>query len=246
MTSPFLVDNILHQQKTVNFHNQYLNQQIENYMLQQQRQNCQNFERSRENSPEMDDSKMVDGEDDRQEAVTEAKLEQDEDSKSRDEDEGYNNVKSEAYYNDYYRENAEKEILSIPNLNRRCTSCGAFDCPPFSCKKSGIRRLEELEKRFNFNYQENSGDEGEMTKEKAFTDDIVRNCDEFSEQKKPLLKFSVSAILGDREDGGRNSNINVEPPNLPERMLVPCFRKHAKPSVSIAIAERSKLTMSDI
>ncbi|XP_049883865.1 uncharacterized protein LOC126379217 [Pectinophora gossypiella] len=205
MTSPFLVDNILQQQKNVNFHNQYLNQQIENYMQRQ------TYERSRENSPEMDDSKMADIEDDNRTEAGEAKLENDEDSKSRDEDETFN-VKNEVYYNDYYRnENttAEKEVLNIPNLSRRCSACGAFDCPPFACKKSGIRRLEELEKRFNLNYQENSGDEGDIGKEKAFTEDMVRSCEDYSsEQKKPLLKFSVSAILGDREDSSKNSNVN--------------------------------------
>lgn len=198
MTSPFLVDNILHQQKTVNFHNQYLNQQIENYVLQRQ-----NYEQSRENSPEIDDSKMAE-EDDGRNSIEGTKIEQDEDSKSHD-DETFNSVKNEQVYynNDFYQRTEDvgrndKEVLNIPNLARRCPSCGSFDCPPFSCKKSGIRRLEELEKRFNLNYQENSGDEGE--KEKAFTDDMVRNCDDYNEPKKPLLKFSVSAILGDRED----------------------------------------------
>ncbi|XP_028178926.1 homeobox protein DBX1 [Ostrinia furnacalis] len=210
MTSPFLVDNILHQQKTVNFHNQYLNQQIENYVLRQ------NYERSRENSPDAEDNKMAEIEDEsnrNDESVEDTKME-DEDSKSRDEEEGFNGVKNEqVYYNgDYYRgeERNEKEVLNIPNLGRRCQSCGSFECPPFACKKSGIRRLEELEKRFNLHsYQDNSGDEAEI-KDKAFnTDDMVRNCEEFSsEQKKPTLKFSVSAILGDREDVSAKNNVN--------------------------------------
>ncbi|KAL0809411.1 hypothetical protein ABMA28_011595 [Loxostege sticticalis] len=212
MTSPFLVDNILHQQKTVNFHNQYLNQQIENYVLQRQ-----NYERSRENSPEAEDNKMAEIEEEanrNEESVEETKME-DDDSKSNEE-EGFNGVKNEqVYYNgDYYRndERNEKEVLNIPNLGRRCQSCGSFDCPPFACKKSGIRRLEELEKRFNLHsYQDNSGDEAEI-KDKAFnTDDMVRNCEEFSEQKKPTLKFSVSAILGDREDVAAKNNVNVRP-----------------------------------
>ncbi|XP_060809046.1 uncharacterized protein LOC106130973 [Amyelois transitella] len=192
MTSPFLVDNILHQQKTANFHNQYINQQIENYVLQRQ-----NYERSRDNSPEVDETKMAD-EDDNRPDETESKLENDEDSKSRDE-EDYNNVKNEQVYynNDYYQEKNDKEVLNIPSFARRCSSCGSLDCPPFSCKKSGIRRLEELEKRFNL-YQEISGDEGD--KDGKMTDEIVRNCEEYNEQKKPMLKFSVSAILGDRED----------------------------------------------
>lgn len=212
MTSPFLVDNILHQQKTVNFHNQYLNQQIENYVLQRQ-----NYERSRENSPEAEDNKMAEIEEEgnrNEESVEETKME-DDDSKSNEE-EGFNGVKNEqVYYNgDYYRndERNEKEVLNIPNLGRRCQSCGSFDCPPFACKKSGIRRLEELEKRFNLHsYQDNSGDEAEI-KDKAYnTDDMVRNCEEFSsEQKKPTLKFSVSAILGDREDVAAKNNVNGE------------------------------------
>lgn len=204
MTSPFLVDNILHQQKTVNFHNQYLNQQIENYVLQRQSY-------SRENSPEAEDNKVEEDETNRnEESIEESKID-DEDSKSRDDD--FTAVKNEQvfYNNDYYRgeERSEKEVLNIPNLARRCHGCGSFDCPPFSCKKSGLRRLEELEKRFNLHsYQENSGDEAEI-KEKAFsTDDLVRSCDEFTEQKKPTLKFSVSAILGDREESGRSSNVN--------------------------------------
>lgn len=187
MTSPFLVDNILHQQKTAELHNQYLNQQIENYVLQRQ-----TFERSRENSPEIDESKIENEEEKNDGSI------EDEESKSRDDEEGYNPVKNELYYNsEYYQRNEEKEVLNIPNLNRRCQSCGSIDCPPFTCKKSGIRRLEELEKRFNLNsYHENSDEEG---REKVFnTEDMVR-CEEF-EQKKPLLKFSVSAILGDREE----------------------------------------------
>ncbi|XP_022125651.2 homeobox protein DBX1 [Pieris rapae] len=177
MSSPFLVDNILHQQKSV-IHNQYLNQ-LE--FLQRS-----NFERSRENSPEIEESKMPEPDDDRNEET--ADKVDDDDSKS---DEGF--VKHEVYYNDYYRnEDREKEVLNIPNLNRRC-HCGSFDCPPFSCKKSGIRRLEELEKRFNLNnYQDNSDED---VREK--TEDMVKSCDDYNEQKKPLLKFSVSAILGE-------------------------------------------------
>lgn len=211
MTSPFLVDNILHQQKTVNFHNQYLNQQLENYVLQRQGY-------SRENSPDNDDTKIEEDDGNRnEESIEESKID-DEDSKSRDE-ETFNAVKNEQVYynNDYYRndDRNEKEVLNVPHLVRRCQSCGSFDCPPFSCKKSGLRRLEELEKRFNLHsYQENSGDEAEI-KEKGFTDDLVRSCEEFSEQKKPMLKFSVSAILGDREEGGaKSSNVNGEYFNL--------------------------------
>lgn len=212
MTSPFLVDNILHQQKNVNFHNQYLNQQLENYVLQRQ-----NYERSRENSPEVEDTKMAELEEDpnRNEESEEAKIENDEDSKSRDDDEGFNSVKNEQVYynNDYYREErSEKEVLNIPNLARRCTNCGSFDCPPFSCKKSGLRRLEELEKRFNLHgYHENSGDEGDKDG-KFNTDDMVRSCEDYnSEQKKPILKFSVNAILGDRDEGAsKNSSANGE------------------------------------
>lgn len=201
MTSPFLVDNILHQQKNVNFHNQYINQQIENYVLQRQ-----NYT-SRENSPETEE-KMADNEEEqRNEEVEEPKIENDDDSKSNEE---FNNVKKESYYgNDYYRNvednRQDKEVLNIPSLNR-CQTCGAFDCPPFACKKSGIRRLEELEKRFNLTYQENSGDE-DIREGKTYTEDIVRNCEEYNnEPKKPLLKFSVSAILGDREE--KSSNVN--------------------------------------
>ncbi|XP_049707318.2 uncharacterized protein Dbx [Helicoverpa armigera] len=200
MSSPFLVDNILHQQKT-ELHNQYINQQIENYVRQ-------NYERSRENTPEIDESKAECDEENRQEdAIDESKIE-DDDSKSRDED----YVKNEVYYNnDYYQRgeearSTEKEVLNVPNLIRRCPSCGSFDCPPFACKKSGIRRLEELEKRFNLNYHENSGDEGDKHDGKGYTDDLVRSCEDFSEQKKPLLKFSVSAILG--EDSLKSSNVN--------------------------------------
>lgn len=206
MSSPFLVDNILHQQKTANFHNQYINHQLENYVLQRQE-----YDRSRENSPEMDEQK-VNEEDDRRESIDDSKTENDEDSKSRDEEEGY--LKNEAVYynNEYYSRNDvrnEKEVLNIPNLSRRCQTCGAFDCPPYTCKKSGIRRLEELEKRFNLHgYQEASGDEGESGRDKPYTEDIVRSCEDYTEQKKPPLKFSVSAILGDREDTSRNSSIN--------------------------------------
>ncbi|KPJ17434.1 Homeobox protein DBX1-A [Papilio machaon] len=210
MSSPFLVDNILHQQKTANFHNQYLNHQLENYVLQRQ-----DYDRSRENSPEMDEQK-VNEEDDRRESIDDSKTENDEDSKSRDEEEGF--LKNEAVYynNEYYARNdarcTEKEVLNIPNLSRRCQMCGAFDCPPYTCKKSGIRRLEELEKRFNLHgYQETSGDEGEGGKEKSYTEEIVRSCEDYTEQKKPPLKFSVSAILGDREDTTRNSSINGKP-----------------------------------
>ncbi|XP_048487996.1 homeobox protein DBX1 [Plutella xylostella] len=206
MTSPFLVDNILHQQKTVNFHNQYINQQLENYVLQRQSYEQQI---SRENSPEMEESKTQETEDDcnrNDESIDDTKIEHDDDSKSRDEDDtAYVKHEQPAFHTEFYRENAEKEVLNIPNLNlsRRCQSCGAYDCSPFACKKSGLRRLEELEKRF-MNYQENSGDEsGEVgsTERKGYTDEMVRNCEEFNnEPKKPLLKFSVSAILGDRED----------------------------------------------
>lgn len=205
MTSPFLVDNILHQQKTVNFHNQYLNQQIENYVMQRH-----NYERSRENSPEVDETKRSETEDDpnRSEETEETKIEHDDDSKSN-EDDSYNVKNEQVYYNnDYYQQNEarEKEVLNIPNLVRRCSGCGSFDCPPFSCKKSGIRRLEELEKRFNLNYQENSDEE---VKDKGYTDEMVRSCEEYNEQKKPMLKFSVSAILGDRDGGiGKTSNVS--------------------------------------
>ncbi|XP_053621999.1 uncharacterized protein Dbx [Plodia interpunctella] len=206
MTSPFLVDNILHQQKTANFHNQYLNQQLENYVLQRQ-----SYERSRENSPEADETKMAEEEDNRNEE-TESKIENDEDSKSRDEEE-YNMKNEQLYYNnDYYQDRNEKEVLNIPSLSRRCSNCGALDCPPFACKKSGIRRLEELEKRFSL-YQEASGDEAE--KDGKLTDEMVRNCEEYNEQKKPLLKFSVSAILGDREDcAAKNSASDYRQPML--------------------------------
>lgn len=199
MTSPFLVDNILHQQKTAELHNQYLNQQIENYVLHRQ-----SYERSRENTPEIDESKIETEEDKQEESI------EDEESKSRDEEEGYNPVKNELYYNnEYYQRNEEKEVLNIPNLNRRCLGCGSTDCPPFTCKKSGIRRLEELEKRFNLNsYQENSDED--MGRERQYnTEDMVRSCEDFNEQKKPLLKFSVSAILGDREDSVK-TNVNGE------------------------------------
>lgn len=204
MSSPFLVDNILHQQKN-DFHNQYLNQQIENYM---QRQNY-----SRENTPEVEETKHGETEDEnREESTEDTKIENDEDSKSRDEEEPYSNVKNELYFNnDYYQgpndgKATEKEVLNIPSLSRRCHICG-HDCPPFACKKSGIRRLEELEKRFSLNgYQDNSGDEAERDGKPYTTEDMVR--EEYSEQKKPLLKFSVSAILGDREDSpGKNCNV---------------------------------------
>lgn len=202
MTSPFLVDNILHQQKT-ELHSQYINQQIENYVRQ-------NYERSRENTPEMDESKLAECDEERQEESIEDSKIEDDDSKSRDDD----YVKNEVYYNnDYYPRTeegrpAEKEVLNVPNLIRRCQTCGSYDCPPFSCKKSGIRRLEELEKRFNLNYHENSGDEADKHDGKGYTDELVRSCDEYSEQKKPLLKFSVSAILG--EDSLKSSNVNGE------------------------------------
>lgn len=203
MTSPFLVDNILHQQKTVNFHNQFINQQLETYM---QRQSV-----SRENTPDGDEAKTAEQDDENR--TDEIEKLDDEDSKSRDDD--FNAKNDAAFYNhDIYQRNddrCDKEVLNIPNLARRC-HCGSFDCPPFACKKSGIRRLEELEKRFNLHsyqessgYQENSGDEGE--KEKYSTDDMVRSCEEFNnEQKKPLLKFSVSAILGEERDPAKNVN----------------------------------------
>ncbi|XP_064076094.1 homeobox protein DBX1 [Vanessa tameamea] len=203
MTSPFLVDNILHQQKTVNFHNQFINQQLENYM---QRQSI-----SRENTPDVDETKTVEHEDEMR--TDEIEKVDDEDSKSDD----FNTKNDAVYYNhDLYQRNedrcSDKEVLNIPNLSRRC-HCGSFDCPPFACKKSGIRRLEELEKRFNLHsyqetsgYHENSGDEGE--KEKYTTDDMVRNCEEYTnEQKKPLLKFSVSAILGEERETTKNVNV---------------------------------------
>ncbi|CAG4967592.1 unnamed protein product [Colias eurytheme] len=194
MTSPFLVDNILHQQKSVNFHNQYLNQQLENYVLQR------NFERSRENSPEVDETKMAENDEEiRNDEATDKN--EDDDSKSN-EDESF--IKNEAvYYNhEYYRnEDREKEVLNIPSLRHRC-HCGSYDCPPYACKKSGIRRLEELEKRFNLhNYQDNSGDEDVRDK----TEDMVKNCDDYNEPKKPLLKFSVSAILGEERDTAKSS-----------------------------------------
>lgn len=200
MTSPFLVDNILHQQKTVNFHNQFLNQQLENYMQSQSY--------SRENSPDVDEAKTAENEEDNR--TDEVDKGDDEDSKSRDEDFSMKN--ETGYYNhDFYnrnedrREREEKEVLNIPNLSRRC-HCGTFDCPPFACKKSGIRRLEELEKRFNLHsYQENSGDD---EKDRFNTEDLVRSCEDYGvEQKKPLLKFSVSAILGNQEDAVKN-NVN--------------------------------------
>lgn len=197
MTSPFLVDNILHQQKTAEFHNQYLNQQIENYVLHRQQ-----YEQSRENTPEIDETKTLEQEEDKNESIEDSKVE-DEDSKSREDF-----VKNEYYNNDYYQRGDEKEVLNIPNLNRRCQcqTCGDFSCPPFACKKSGIRRLEELEKRFNLhNYQENSDED--LGKEKQYTEELMRSCEDYAEQKKPLLKFSVSAILGDREDSTVKNNI---------------------------------------
>lgn len=201
MTSPFLVDNILHHQKS-ELHNQYLNQQLENYVRQ-------NYERSRENTPDIDESKLpeMDEENRNEESVDDSKLE-DDDSKSRDEEYA---VKNEVFYNnEYFQRNdecrSEKEVLNVPNLMRRCQSCGSFDCPPFSCKKSGIRRLEELEKRFNLNYQEGSGDEADKQEGKAYTDDLVRSCEEYTEPKKPMLKFSVSAILGE-DNGVKNHSI---------------------------------------
>ncbi|VVC96591.1 unnamed protein product [Leptidea sinapis] len=199
MTSPFLVDNILYQQKSANIHNQYLNQQLEHYVFQRS-----NFERSRDNSPEVDETKMAENEDDIRNDESIDK--DDEDSKSRDEEDGYIKTEAGFYNSDYYRsEEREKEILNVPSLARRCP-CGA-DCPPFSCKKTGIRRLEELEKRFNLHsYQDNSGDE---EREKN-TEDMVRRCDDYNnEQKKPLLKFSVSAILG--EDDPEKRSVNVRP-----------------------------------
>ncbi|KOB69866.1 Uncharacterized protein OBRU01_16235 [Operophtera brumata] len=207
MTSPFLVDNILHQQKTAELHNQYLNQQLESYMLQRQ-----GYARAREDSPDADEAK-TETEEDKQESID------DDETKSRDGEEGYP-VKSELYYtSEYYQRNEEKEVLNIPNLNRRCLSCGSADCPPFTCKKSGIRRLEELEKRFNLNsYQETNSDEDtgrerhyheDTGRERHYHEDTGRSCEEFHEQKKPLLKFSVSAILGDRDAPAR-TNLNGE------------------------------------
>ncbi|XP_050664701.1 homeobox protein DBX1 [Leptidea sinapis] len=201
MTSPFLVDNILYQQKSANIHNQYLNQQLEHYVFQRS-----NFERSRDNSPEVDETKMAENEDDIRNDESIDK--DDEDSKSRDEEDGYIKTEAGFYNNDYYRsEEREKEILNVPSLARRCP-CGA-DCPPFSCKKTGIRRLEELEKRFNLHsYQDNSGDE---EREKN-TEDMVRRCDDYNnEQKKPLLKFSVSAILGEDDPEKRSVNEYRQP-----------------------------------
>lgn len=201
MTSPFLVDNILHQQKN-DFHNHYINQQLENYVLQ--RQNYQ----SRDNSPEIEENKDMEDET-RNDDNDDTKID-DEDSKSRD-DETFPNVKNEYFHAaEFYSRNEEiktdKEIINIPNLSRRCQNCG-LDCPPFACKKTGLSRLEELEKRFNFrSFNDNSGDEAD--KEKYSTEEMVKSCEDF-EQKKPLLKFSVSAILGDREDSGsKNSGIN--------------------------------------
>ncbi|CAB3257404.1 unnamed protein product [Arctia plantaginis] len=204
MTSPFLVDNILHHQKT-ELHNQYINQQLENYVRQ-------NYERSRDNTPEIDETKLPEADEENRadELADDTKLE-DDDSKSRDEEYA---VKNEVYYNnDYFQRNeenrSEKEVLNVPNLVRRCQTCGSFDCPPFSCKKSGIRRLEELEKRFNLNYQENSGDEADKQEGKAFTDELVRSCEDYNEPKKPMLKFSVSAILGE-DNCMRNNSIGGE------------------------------------
>lgn len=213
MTSPFLVDNILHQQKATTFHNQYLNQQLESYVL-----NRQAYDRnSRENTPETDETKLAEHEyEETRQEDNSSKLENDEDSKiSKEEEEqqSYSNIKPEFFRNDEfygktYEEIREKEVLNIPVISRNCSNCGSYECSPFACKKSGLKRLEELEKRFNLNnYQDNSGDEAvERSEERKFiTEDIVKSCDDYSEagKTKPLLKFSVSAILGDRED--RNS-----------------------------------------
>lgn len=182
MTSPFLVDNILHHQKA-NLHNQYINQQIE-YVMQR------NYEHSRETSPEVE---KADEED-----MNREENKMDDDSKT-DEDEFNKNE----YYNGDFK-NEEKEVLNIPNLGRRCHNCNGFECSPFACKKSGITRLEELEKRFQMGYQDVSDEDG---KDKAFTDELVR-CEEL--EKKPMLKFSVSAILGDREDSSAKNSVSGE------------------------------------
>ncbi|XP_073965438.1 homeobox protein Dbx [Choristoneura fumiferana] len=180
MTSPFLVDNILHHQKA-NLHNQYLNQQIE-YVMQR------NYEHSRETSPEVE---KADEED-----LNREENKMDDDSKTDDDE--FNKTE---YYNGDFK-NEEKEVLNIPNLGRRCQNCNGFDCSPFACKKSGITRLEELEKRFQMGYQDGSDEDG---KDKAFTDELVR-CEEL--EKKPMLKFSVSAILGDREDSSAKNSVS--------------------------------------
>lgn len=188
MTSPFLVDNILHQQKITNFHQQY-------------------HHNTRENTPDLEEPKQPEEDESRTEEPTDdSKIEHDDDSKSRDDDEPPY-VKSETYFNEYYQHGAEKEVLNIPNLARRCINCGGFECSPFACKKSGLRRLEELERRFSL-YQDNSGDEGTDHREerRGFATDIGRGC----EEKKPLLKFSVSAILGEREDGVKANGISGE------------------------------------
>lgn len=203
--SPFLVDNIL-QQKS-DYRSQYINQQLESYVLQR-------YDRSRDNSPEVEEAREVQEVDERRESVDESKMENDDDSKSREEEEGYDMKSENAYYSERYNADPrgqDKEVLSVPTLARRCHTCGAFDCPPYACHRtssSGIRRLEELEKRFNLHgYQENSGDEEPSREAGQSTEDIVRSCDDY-EQKKPPLKFSVSAILGDRGDSTRSSSIN--------------------------------------
>lgn len=215
MSSPFLVDNILHQQKAVNLNNQYLNQQIESYVMNRRYEPT-----SRDNSPEIDNEFE---EPNKQEEST--KIENDDDSKhSREEEEStYNNIKPEYYRNDdFYNKSYEmaedtrneKEVLNIPVINRNCQNCGSSDCSPFACKKSGIRRLEELEKRFNLHrYNDNSGDEGiERDDRKYNTDELVKHCDEYGNEPskaKPLLKFSVSAILGHKEDQGPEKINNI-------------------------------------
>ncbi|GBP91659.1 hypothetical protein EVAR_77456_1 [Eumeta japonica] len=216
MTSPFLVDNILHQQKgAANFQNQL------DYVLR--RQQAAGSRNSRENSPENEDKNGEDYEETRKTDEDNQKIDDDDSKASNEDDSGY--VKTEAGYyrsGDYYKgydndePRPEKEVLNIPNLVRSCSNCGSYDCTPFVCKKSGLRRLEELEKRFNLHrFQENSGDESgdnvTRTEERKgySTDEIVRSCEEFSTdapKSKPLLKFSVSAILGDRAESSAKSN----------------------------------------
>lgn len=223
MTSPFLVDNILHQQKAATLNNQYLNQQLESYVLNRR------YVNSREVTPEIDDSKMIENDYDdanKHDESNSTKIENDEDSKnSRDEEEtaNYGNVKPEYYRNEEFYNKPydttddnrnEKEVLNIPVINRNCQNCGSFECSPFACKKSGIRRLEELEKRFNLHhYHENSGDETTEREERKFsTDEMVKHCEEYNSdanKTKPLLKFSVSAILGHKEDQGSDRNNGI-------------------------------------
>ncbi|CAH2056060.1 unnamed protein product, partial [Iphiclides podalirius] len=211
--SPFLVDNIL--QQTSDYRSQYINQQLESYVLQR-------YEHSRDDSPEADEVRDGQEVDERRESIDESKMENDDDSKSREDEESYEMKSEAAYYSERYRSEdprgSEKEVLSVPTLARRCHSCGAFDCPPYACQRtgsSGIRRLEELEKRFNLHgYQEHSGDEEPAREAGQSTDEIVRTCDDY-EQKKPPLKFSVSAILGDRGDSTRSSSINGKRSTVP-------------------------------